>query len=414
MKSLVKIVALILFSVTCASAQTKKVKVKVKNSVSKSSITSDGVFAEFDTNKGKIVIQLDYKQAPITVANFVSLAEGTNKFVSTEFKGKPFYNGLKFHRVIPGFMIQGGCPLRNGTGNPGYKFKDEIDPTTEINKRAYKRGVLAMANSGPNTNGSQFFIMHKDYGLPLNYSIFGSVVSGIEFVDVIVNTPRNNQDLPNEDQLINKITIIKNGAEAKAFDAAKIFTNYFANKTDDDKKQAVLEADKRAKQMAADAEKMKVYNAKYAPVKLAKIASLNAVKATTTKTPSGLQYKITQKGSDKKPVDGTDIYVHYAGYFEDGTLFDSSYEAINKDYGKFDENRAKANGYSPFPFKYGNKSGLIPGFLEGINLMNLGDKAVFFIPANLGYGEKGANGVIPPNSNLIFELEILGSLPEKK
>ena len=399
MKSLVKIVALILFSVTCASAQTKKVKVKVKNPVSKSSITSDGVFAEFDTNKGKIVIQLEYVKTPITVANFISLAEGKNAFVKTELKGKPYYNGLKFHRVIKDFMIQGGCPLGTGTGDPGYKFKDEF---TDL--KHSKGGILSMANSGPGTNGSQFFITHKETPwLDGKHTVFGTVISGMDVVNKI-----------EQNDVIIMVTIIKNGVGAKAFDAAKIFTNYFANKADDDKKQAVLEADKRAKQMAADAEKMKVYNAKYAPVKLAKIASLIAVKATTTKTPSGLQYKITQKGSDKKPVDGTDIYVHYAGYFEDGTLFDSSYEAINKDYGKFDENRAKANGYSPFPFKYGNKSGLIPGFLEGINLMNLGDKAVFFIPANLGYGEKGANGVIPPNSNLIFELEILENLPVKK
>ena len=399
MKSLVKIVALILFSVTCASAQTKKVKVKVKNPVSKSSITSDGVFAEFDTNKGKIVIQLEYVKTPITVANFISLAEGKNAFVKTELKGKPYYNGLKFHRVIKDFMIQGGCPLGTGTGDPGYKFKDEF---TDL--KHSKGGILSMANSGPGTNGSQFFITHKETPwLDGKHTVFGTVISGMDVVNKI-----------EQNDVIIMVTIIKNGVGAKAFDAAKIFTNYFANKADDDKKQAVLEADKRAKQMAADAEKMKVYNAKYAPVKLAKIASLIAVKATTTKTPSGLQYKITQKGSDKKPVDGTDIYVHYAGYFEDGTLFDSSYEVINKDYGKFDENRAKANGYSPFPFKYGNKSGLIPGFLEGINLMNLGDKAVFFIPANLGYGEKGANGVIPPNSNLIFELEILENLPVKK
>ena len=401
MKSLVKIVALVLFSVTCAYSQPKKGTFKriSKSPITTSSITADGVFAEFDTNKGKIVIQLEYVKTPITVANFISLAEGKNAFVKTELKGKPYYNGLKFHRVIKDFMIQGGCPLGTGTGDPGYKFKDEF---TDL--KHSKGGILSMANSGPGTNGSQFFITHKETPwLDGKHTVFGTVISGMDVVNKI-----------EQNDVIIMVTIIKNGVGAKAFDAAKIFTNYFANKADDDKKQAVLEADKRAKQMAADAEKMKVYNAKFAPVKAAKIASLSAIKATTTKTPSGLQYKITQKGSDKKPVDGTDIYVHYAGYFEDGTLFDSSYEAINKDYGKFDENRAKANGYSPFPFKYGNKSGLIPGFLEGINLMNLGDKAVFFIPANLGYGEKGANGVIPPNSNLIFELEILENLPEKK
>ena len=359
----------------------------------------NGIYAKFNTTKGSITVKLEHELTPGTVGNFVALAEG-NLENKIKPQGQPYYDGLTFHRVIPDFMIQGGCPQGTGTGAPGYKFDDEFHPSLKHDKP----GILAMANSGPGTNGSQFYITHVPTSwLDGKHTVFGTVISGMDVVNKI-----------EQNDVIIKVTIIKNGAGAKAFDAAKIFTNYFANKADDDKKQAVLEADKRAKQMAADAEKMKVYNAKQAPVKLAKIASLIAVRATTTKTPSGLQYKITQKGSDKKPVDGTDIYVHYAGYFEDGTLFDSSYEVINKDYGKFDENRAKANGYSPFPFKYGNKSGLIPGFLEGINLMNLGDKAVFFIPANLGYGEKGANGVIPPNSNLIFELEILGSLPEKK
>ena len=126
-----------------------------------------------------------------------------------------------------------------------------------------------------------------------------------------------------------------------------------------------------------------------------------------------MQYKIIKKGSDKKPAEGTSINVNYAGYFEDGSLFDSSYPEVNKEFGKFDENRAKANGYNPFPFQYGNKGGLIAGFLEGINLMNLGDKAVIFIPSNLGYGAAGSGNVIPPNSNLIFELEILAPTPTK-
>lgn len=354
MNSIIKIALLVLLSITSIYAQ------KVK-----SSITAEGIFAEIETNKGKIVVQLEYKQAPITVANFVSLAEGTNNFVSAEFKGKPFYNGLKFHRVIPGFMIQGGCPLRNGTGNPGYKFKDEIDPNTEINKRAYKRGVLAMANSGPNTNGSQFFIMHKDYSLPLNYSIFGSVVSGIEFVDVIVNAPKNNQDLPNEDQLINKITIIKNGAEAKSFDASKVFSNYYANKASSEKKQAEIDAKIKAESMA--------------------IAMKQFVNAKTTV--SGLKYIIIKEGNGAMPLATSNVKVHYTGTLLDGKVFDSSVQRGT-------------------PIDFGLNQ-VISGWTEGVQLMKEGSKYKFFIPSKLAYGERGAGGVIAPNSDLIFEIELI-------
>ena len=123
------------------------------------------------------------------------------------------------------------------------------------------------------------------------------------------------------------------------------------------------------------------------------------------------EYKIIKQGSGKKPVDGTNIYIHYAGYLEDGSLFDSSIESVNKEFGKFDENRAKQNGYQPFPFPYGKKDGLIPGFIEGLSLMNLGDKALVFIPSKLGYGERGAGTVIPPNTNIVFEIEMLETAP---
>jgi FKBP-type peptidyl-prolyl cis-trans isomerase len=138
----------------------------------------------------------------------------------------------------------------------------------------------------------------------------------------------------------------------------------------------------------------------------AKVAELAALKNTATETASGLKFKVTKPGSGKKPADGANVLISYAGYLEDGSLFDSSVETTCKDYGKYDENRAKANGYQPFPFKYGSKDGLIPGFTEGVALMNAGDKAVFFIPSKLGYGERGAGNVIPPNANIIFEVEM--------
>ena len=388
-----KLNLLLVFLLVIANGYAQKGQEKISKAKTETSKT-DGIFAEFDTSKGKIVVQLEYVKTPVTVANFVSLAEGTNTIVKADLKGKPFYNGLKFHRVIADFMIQGGDPLGNGSGDPGYKFKDEI---TDL--KHTKGGILSMANSGPATNGSQFFITHKDTPwLDGKHTVFGSVISGMDVVNKIA-----------QDDVINKVTISRNGSEAKKFDAAKVFANYYANKGDDDKKQALLDAEKNKKQIEAAAEAKKIYMKQYGPVMATKVASLAKTRTTATKTPSGLEYTIV-KGTGKKPVDGTTIYVHYAGYLEDGSLFDSSYEDVNKTCGKFDQNRANQNGYAPFPFQAGNKGGLIPGFLEGLNLMSFGDKAIFFIPSNLAYGEKGAGGVIPPNANIIFEVEILEAI----
>lgn len=149
------------------------------------------------TNRGSIVVELFAKETPVTVNNFIFLAKDG------------FYDGIKFHRVIKDFMIQGGDPNGNGSGGPGYQFADE-----KIT-RDYKRGILAMANSGPNTNGSQFFIMHKDYNLPKQYVIFGQVTSGIETVDKIAQVPVVDNGLgenskPTEEVRIEKIEIKEN------------------------------------------------------------------------------------------------------------------------------------------------------------------------------------------------------------
>lgn len=162
------------------------------------------------------------------------------------------------------------------------------------------------------------------------------------------------------------------------------------------------------------AEAKRVYNEKYAGVIAAKAAYLAETKATGTKTPSGLIYKITQKGTGVKPADGTTFNFNYSGYFEDGTLFDSNHEEVCKTYGKHDANRAAQNGYKPYPIEAGKKSGMIPGFLEGLSLMSYGDKAIIFIPSNLAYGESGAGGVIPPNATLVFEVEMLEIKAEAK
>jgi cyclophilin family peptidyl-prolyl cis-trans isomerase len=353
----------------------------------------EGIFASIVTSKGTIVVQLEYKKTPVTVANFISLAEGKNTFVTdAKLKGKPFYDGLKFHRVIKDFMIQGGDPTGTGSGSPGYTFKDEI---TDLKHN--KGGILSMANSGPATNGSQFFITHKETPwLDGKHTVFGHVTTGMEIVNAIA-----------QDDVILKVTIVRKGTAAKAFDAPKVFADYYNNKAEDAKKQAAIDAENKKKQAAIEAEAKRVYEEKYSSVIKAKAAYLATEKATATTTPSGLTYKITQKGTGVKPADGTTFLFNYAGYFEDGNLFDSSYADVCKTYGKYDANRDAQQGYQAFPFEAGKKDGMIPGFLEGLSLLSYGEKAIIYLPSNLAYGERGAGGVIPPNATLIFEIEMI-------
>lgn len=372
---------------------TKKTVTPTKAGV-KPTVAGEGIFATIATNKGNIVLQLEYKKTPVTVANFISLSEGKNTFVTdAKLKGKPFYDGLKFHRVIADFMIQGGDPTGTGGGSPGYSFKDEF-----INDLTFdKGGILAMANSGPTTNGSQFFITHKETSwLNGKHTIFGHVTKGMEIVNLIA-----------QDDVILKVTISRIGTAAKSFDAPKVFADYFNNKEEDAKKQAKIKAD-------AEAEAKRIYKEKYGSVIDAKLGVFANVKTTGITTPSGLIYKIIQKGTGEKPADGTMANFNYSGYFEDGTLLDSNVLAVSKEFGKYDPNREAQGGYEPNPFETGKKEGMIPGFLEGLSLLSFGDKATVIIPSKLAYGESGAGGVIPPNATLIFELELLPIKAEAK
>lgn len=343
----------------------------------------DGLYAKIETNKGTIILALDYKKAPITVANFVTLAEGKNDFVTNEhLKGRPFFDGLRFHRVIKDFMIQTGDPLGTGSGDGGYKFKDEFSDL-----RFENGGVLAMANNGPGTNSSQFFITHVPTPwLDGKHTIFGHVIeNGMEVVNRV-----------EQSDFIKSVTIIRNGEAAKKFNAIKVFYDYFS-----------IEAENQRKKKEIDAQAKKEYDEKYKDVREDKVKYFNALKSKATKTSSGLKYVITKKSTGKKPAKGADIYIHYAGFLEDGQLFDSSIENVAETFGKFDQNRADQGGYQPIPFQAGKKDGMIPGFIEGLSKLSLGDKAILFIPSHLAYGAGGAGDVIPPNANIIFEIELI-------
>ena len=332
----------------------------------------EGIFAEFNTSKGKIVVQLEYQKTPLTVANFIILSEGENSMVTEAFKGKPFYDGLKFHRVITDFMIQGGCPKGDGTGDPGYKFVDEI---TEL---AHDRaGILSMANGGPGTNGSQFFITHKATPwLDGNHTVFGHVISGQDIVNTIA-----------KNDVIQSIKIIRNGKEAKKFKADKIFTAYFGNKEENDKiqndKNAALK--KQLTEIAAEKQR-KLAEIVAEKQKVAKEKALKEFENATT-TASGLKYIVLREGSGSKPVATSNVKVHYTGMFLDGEIFDSSVQRGETiDFGL---------------------NQVIKGWTEGVQLMPEGSKYKFYIPSQLAYGERGAGGVIPPNADLIFEIELI-------
>ncbi len=352
----------------------------------------DGIFADIQTNKGDIVIKLEHDKTPITVASFVSLAEGDSPFVSEEYKGKKYYDGLIFHRVMKDFMIQGGDPTATGTGNPGYKFKDEFNDSLTH----HKAGILSMANSGPTTNGSQFFITHKETPfLNGRHTVFGEVLKGLDVVDSIANVATSQapqKDRPVADVVMTTVEIIRNGKAAKKFDAVQIMTDYFAA---EEERLANAKKEKQAR--------MEAYE-KMLPTFVTELAEMkNKVKAL----PSGLQIHSLVEGSGERPKIGQQVKVFYAGYLENGTLFDSNIEEIAKNFNTYDERRKQGRGYEATPMLYSPEARLFPGFKEGLLTMKIGDKIRVFMPPHLGLGEQGG-GPIPPNSNLIFDIEVTG------
>jgi FKBP-type peptidyl-prolyl cis-trans isomerase len=306
----------------------------------------DGIYAKFNTSKGEILVKLTHDQTPGTVGNFVALAEGKleNK---VKAQGDPYYDGLKFHRVIPDFMIQGGCPQGTGTGDPGYKFDDEFHQ--DLNHS--EPGVLSMANAGPGTNGSQFFITHVPTPwLDNKHTVFGHVEQGQEIVDTIA-----------QGDSLEQLEIIRVGAEAEKWDALEAFKTF-----------------------ASSGE------ARLAAAKAKAIEEIEELAAGFEQTESGLRYKMIQAGNGTKAEKGNTVSVHYEGSLSNGQVFDSSYQRNQ-----------------PIDFQLGIGQ-VIPGWDEGIGLLKVGDKARFVIPSELAYGSAGAGGVIPPDATLIFDVELMG------
>jgi len=305
----------------------------------------DGLYAKFNTNKGTILVTLEFQKTPGTVGNFVALAEG-NLENKVKPQGTPYYDGLKFHRVISDFMIQGGCPQGTGTGDPGYKFDDEFHSELKHDGP----GVLSMANSGPGTNGSQFFITHVETPwLDNNHTVFGKVQEGQDVVNAIAQGDE-----------ITTLDIVRVGADAEAFNAIESFRTFEGAR------------EKRIMEQRAAQE-----------------AELEKIAAGFSKTDSGLRYQIIQEGAGSKAEKGKTVSVHYKGQLLDGTVFDSSY---------------KRN--QPIDFALGTGQ-VIPGWDEGVALLKIGDKARFVIPSDLAYGSRGAGGAIPPDATLIFDVELM-------
>lgn len=306
----------------------------------------DGLYAILETTKGNIVLSLEFEKAPLTVGNFVGLAEG--KLDTT--KGKPFYDGSVFHRVEPGFVIQGGDPLGNGTGGPGYKFPDEFSP--ELKHEG--PGVLSMANSGPNTNGSQFFItLGPAAWLDGKHSVFGKVVEGMDVVNSIaVGDP------------IKKVRIERFGAAAKAFDVSQ--------KAWDERLSAAYAALKAGAQAKRDAD----------------MATIATKWPDAVKDEFGIFQKVIRKGFGDLPAKGNTVSVIYKGMLLDGTVFDQS---------------ALSGG--PLKFKIGTGE-IIEGWDKVVSTMRKGEKRLVVIPPELAYGASGISGVIPADAYLVFEMEL--------
>ncbi len=347
MKNLKKLISIFITGfvmLNCIAAASRSNNMDVLNG-------KEGVFAVIETEKGDIVLNLFYKKTPLTVTNFVGLAEGTMDAA----KGKPFYDGLKFHRVISkangdgqDFMIQGGDPKGNGTGGPGYKFCDEFVDELVFDKS----GLLAMANSGADTNGSQFFItIVPTEWLNHKHTIFGEVLAGQEIVNSL-----------KQGTVMKSVKIIRQGADAQKFTAKQ---------SDFDK----LVSEQKKKNEEREAKKM--------------AGVINGCE----KTSNGIYYKVLSAGNGKKAGSGKNVSVDYKGYLVDGTMFDAS-------------KGFHPQGHEPLEFTTGAGQ-MIPGFDQMVQDMEYGETRHIVIPPELAYGKSGYPGVIPGNAYICFDIKLL-------
>jgi cyclophilin family peptidyl-prolyl cis-trans isomerase len=335
----------------------------------KDAFLPDGVYADLNTNKGRITLNLDYEHVPLTVANFVGLAEGTIKNDALA-EGKPYYNGSIWHRVVPGHVIQAGMPT-NGkeTEGPGYEFPNEIYPGLSHNKA----GMLGMANSGPNTNGSQFYITLGDRSyLDGNYTLFGSVVDGMDIVNKIV-----------QGDTIKTVTITRIGQKAIDF---KVTTDSFKKMVEDAKVKLKTDEEKKQK-------------------KESELIKKNYPQ--TNRTADGLEYLINKEGTGNKPVDGSLLRAKYKGTCLSGGMeFFSTGDAGKPN---------NINAAEPFDYITG-KTKINPGVDEILAGMKAGEKRTVVVPSKSAYDVNGFYGktvegknrfVISPNTTIIYEIEVL-------
>ena len=355
----------------------------------------EGLYAEIQTNKGDVLLELYAEDAPMTVANFVSLAEGTNTKVTDSIQGKKYFDGIRFHRVVNNFIIQGGDPTETGRGTAGYRFGDEF--TKDVNGKLLHihgdAGMLSMANGGPESNGSQFFITHRAIPhLDGKHTVFGkTVVNSLQLntlkLQIKDSLKRKNAIDSLRMSVVNSIQqfdtiftvkIIRIGAVANAFKAGEVFDNEFI-------KYAEGKKDRNKKAKVADEERF----SKYLENRTTFLAKMNESKAI--KTASGLRIlKLTSNPSGKKVVTNKPIKAHFTLYIADGTKIQSTLDSGN-----------------PFVFQLDDaEKPMITGFKEGAATLRIGEKARLFIPYYIGFGE-AKYGPFPAKSDLVFEVEIL-------